>query len=835
MLALSPAPVEGETMSTLPASAARAALPASATRPRLTIWIVYGAMGVLLAAYFARELFGAGRYSPLIDGWMVAGFELVASGLCLARGLAHRPGRAVALVLGVGLLCWSVGDLAITIEALGGATPSAPSPADAFYLAFFPFAYVAVVLLMRGGTRRLSTPSWLDGAVAGLGAAAICAAFAFPSVHRLAGGGSLSVATNLAYPIGDLLLLFLVVGGTAMLSGRRRGPWLLLATGAAINVVGDTSNLLVSSLGATHVGALANAAAWPTSILLMSMVVWLGAGHASPFAAQKPTGFVLPALAAASGLAILVVGTLHHTSGVATGLATATLVVVGVRLALSARGMRTLTRKRYHQSVTDDLTGLGNRRYLFQVLDAFFTDTAGAAMPGRRLAFLFIDLNRFKELNDAFGHPAGDAILKQLGARLKASLRESDELIRFGGDEFAVVLMDADAEYATTIAGHLTDSLREPFALHAVSSRISASIGIAHAPADAADSAALMARADVAMYRAKSSGLPFAVFEHERDFEGDGNRLRLAEELRLALERGELVLHYQPQLDLRSDEIPTVEALIRWPHPRLGLLHPLSFLPVAEEAGLMGSLTRWVLEAALTQCGVWRGAGRRITVSVNISATNLLDVGFIDLVRGLLARCELPADALILEITETSLITEFERSRRVIAQLRDLGLVVSIDDFGAGFTSLAFLGSLAVGELKLDRTFITRLATGEREREVQLVRATIDLGHALGLRVVAEGVEDYGTLALLSRCGCDLVQGYFIDVPRPAGELTFLAQPTGNRPSTAARSEHDDRLLARTSSAGAVATRLVGGRVPLTPKPALQPAPQPDPDVAVVA
>jgi diguanylate cyclase len=820
-------------MSALPAAAVRAALPARATRTRPTIWIVYGVMGVLLAAYFAREVVGADRYSSLIDGWMVAGFELVASGLCLARGLVRRPGRAVALVLGVGLLCWSAGDVAITIEALGGATPSAPSPADALYLTFFPLAYVAVVLMMRGGTRRLATPSWLDGAVAGLGAAAICAAFAFPSLRRLAGGGSLSVATNLAYPIGDLLLLFLVVGGTAMLSGRRRGPWLLLATGVAINVVGDTSNLLASSLG--HVGTLVNAAAWPTSILLMSMAVWLGAGHASPFALQKPTGFLLPALAAAAGLAILVVGTVHHTDGVAIGLATATLVVVGVRLALSARGMRTLTRKRYHQSVTDDLTGLGNRRYLFQILDAFFADGSGAPMRGRRLAFLFIDLNRFKELNDAFGHPAGDAILKQLGGRLKASLRESDELIRFGGDEFAVVLMDADAEYATTIARHLTESLREPFALEAVSSRISASIGIAHAPSDASDSAELMARADVAMYRAKSNGLPFVVFEHERDFEGDGNRLRLAEELRLAIERAELVLHYQPQLDLRSDEIPTVEALVRWAHPRLGLLHPLSFLPVAEEAGLMGLLTRWILAAALTQCAAWRDAGRRITVSVNISASSLLDAGFIDLVRAQLERCDLPADALILEITETSLITEFERSRRVIAELRDLGLVVSIDDFGAGFTSLAFLGSLAVGELKLDRTFITRLATGKREREVQLVRATIDLGHALGLRVVAEGVEDYATLALLSRCGCDLVQGYFIDVPQPADELTFLKQPTDNRPSKAAREEHDDRQLARTSSAGAVATRLVGGRVPLTPKPLQQAVAERDPDVAAVA
>jgi diguanylate cyclase len=793
-------------MSATTAHAPSAAMPTNGTRPRATIWIVYGVMGILPVGYVAFMVFHGDRYSPLVDGWMVAGFELIASGLCLARGFLRRSGRAVALVLGAGLFSWSIGDVVLTVESLGGASPPTPSLADAGYLGFFPLAYVAVVLYMRGETRRLTTPSWLDGAVAGLGAAAVCAAFAFPSLRRLAGGDSLEVATNLAYPVADLLLLFLVVGGTAMLSGRRKAPWLLLATGVAINIAGDTSALFGSSFGGTRVGTIVNAVAWPISILLLSMVVWLRPGPSSPFAHQKPPGFFLPGLAAVSGLAILVFGTLHGVGQVATALATATLVLVGIRLALSARSLRSLTEQRYEQSMTDDLTGLGNRRYLFHILDAFFADEGGAPRAERRLAFLFVDLNNFKELNDSFGHPAGDEVLKQLSARLKASLRGTDTLIRFGGDEFAVVLVDADADCATTIAQQLTASLEEPFALDSVSPRpISASIGIALAPADATDSAGLMWCADVAMYRAKAGDSPFALFEHEQDFDGGGSRLRLAEELRVAIEDGHLVLHYQPQLDLRSREIATFEALVRWPHPRLGLVPPLKFLPVAEEAGLMGTLTKWVLEQALGQCVAWRAAGRRVSVSVNVSATNLLDVGFIDLIRDLLERYELSADALVLEITETSIITEFERSRTVIDKLRDLGLVVSVDDFGAGFTSLAHLSSLAVGELKLDRTLITPLASDERGREVQLVRATIDLGHALGLHVVAEGIEDEATLTLLSDFGCDLAQGYFIDVPRPANEITFLPGPHGSAaplsPVTRRGGRVPDRPLQKASSA----------------------------------
>jgi diguanylate cyclase len=730
------------------------------------IWFVYASLGVLLLAYLGLLIARpASESSTLIDGWGVVAFDLVASGLCIARGLTRRAGRLVPLVLGASVLSWALGDLALTIESLGGATPPTPSVADAFYLAFFPLAYAGIVLFIREEVRRLSAPSWLDSAIAALGAAAVCAAFAFHSLLHAAGGGSLAVATNLAYPVGDLLLLALVVGSAAMLAGRSRAPWVLLATGMALNATGDTFNLFGSGIGATHVGVVVNGIAWPGAILLISIAMWVPHGHANPLVLQRATGFLLPGLAAACAFGILVFGTLSHVGAVAVGLAAATLAVVGIRLTASVHGLRSLTHERQHQSVTDHLTGLGNRRYLFGVLEAFFAGHADSSIRQRRMAFLYIDLDGFKEINDSFGHPAGDELLRQLGKRFTGALRATDALVRLGGDEFAAVLMDADADDATTIAQQLSERLDEPFVLDAVSVRIGASIGIARAPDDATDGDGLVACADVAMYRAKLRDEAFALYE--QDFDDKGNLLRLAEELRLAVAEGELALHYQPQLDINTGEILAVEALVRWPHPRLGLIPPLKFLPLAEQAGLMKDLTSWVLDRALAQCASWRNEGAEVAVSVNISASNLIDAGFARTVHDLLACHDQPAHVLVLEITETNIIAEFDRARIVVDELSRLGVVVSIDDFGTGFTSLAYLSALSVGELKLDQTFITRLGTDGSARDEQLVRSTIDLGHALGMRVVAEGIEDLVTLDLLRRLGCDVAQGYFIGKPEP--------------------------------------------------------------------
>ncbi len=731
-------------------------------------------MGTLLAAYVVGLIVrGQDADWPWIDGWGVVAFEFIGAGLLLLRALRKGPGRIIALVLGSAVFAWALGDAILTWETWNGGTAPTPSVADIPYIAFFPLAYVAVILMLRKEITRMLPATWLDGAVAGLGAAAVCAAFLFQAVAASIGPSvsALGVAVNLVYPIGDVLLLALVVGGTAVLPGRRL-PWLLFAAACAVNTVGDTFNLFAASGSSLPVGDIFNGVAWPTAILLMSMSVWAPAGRRDLIETGRVPGFVLPGVGATAGLVILLVGAVHHqVVPVALGLATATLVVVGIRLALSVRGLRALTAERHRQAVTDELTGLGNRRRLTSLLDAYFADSFDPQTPPRKLAFLFVDLDRFKEINDSFGHSAGDELLRQLGPRLMGSMRATDVLVRIGGDELGAVLIDTEPEYAAGLAQRLTALLEQPFDLNAVSVRISGSIGIAMAPTDATDSAGLMRCADVAMYRAKLGQRAYEVYQP--DIDDGGNRLVLVDELRAAVEQEELVLHYQPQVDLRSGETTAVEALLRWPHPRIGMVPPLEFLPLAEGAGLMGPVTRLVLDHALAQCAAWRAEGTRLAVSVNISSSNLLDPGFIEVVRGALRRFRVPASALILEITETTIIRDFEGCKQVIDELRALGLGISIDDFGSGFTSLAYLGGLAVTELKLDRSFINGLIADGREQDVKLVRATIELGHALGLTVVAEGIETLATLELLSLLGCDRAQGYFTGRPVPATDLVI--------------------------------------------------------------
>ena len=315
-----------------------------------------------------------------LSGWGVDVFELAVAALCGARAFVGRPRRAMPLFLGGGLLCWCAGDVALTIESLGGHTPAVPSLADVLSR--------LLSACVRGGLSLLAyrvTPpdvaQWLDGAVAGLGAATVCAAFAFHSIVLSTGGSAISAAVNLAYPVGDLVLLALVIGATAVLPGRTKAPWILLAGACSLNAAGDTFNLFHSSFGGSTVGTVLGAVSWPGAFLLMTVAVWLPRHPADALASARPTGFLFPGLAAVAGLTILVTGAIHRLSLVSVGLGTTTLLLVGIRLMLSARALRLLTAWRHHQSLTDELTGLGNRRYLFEMLDRFFEDDRDPLLP----------------------------------------------------------------------------------------------------------------------------------------------------------------------------------------------------------------------------------------------------------------------------------------------------------------------------------------------------------------------------------------------------------------------------------------------------------------------
>ena len=430
---------------------------------------------------------------------------------------------------------------------------------------------------------------------------------------------------------------------------------------------------------------------------------------------------------------------------------------------VSSQEMRGLHEVLSRQATTDYLTGLPNRRALHAHADARM-----GGPKHERQALLLLDMDRFKEVNDSLGHLVGDQLLIQIGARLGEHLRVGDLLVRLGGDEFAVLLGDADHELAAAVAVKLCQVLAEPFTLEDIAVHSSVSIGIALFPDDGLDLNTLLRKADVAMYKAKASGDGHHVYGGADDT-GFATRLQTVDELRTALTDDQLVVYYQPKIDLATGDVHGVEALVRWDHPTRGLLYPDAFLDLIEAAGLMRAMTWVVLEIALDQAAAWHADGRRLTIAVNLSASSLVDTDLPDEVAAMLADRDLPPGALQLEITEEFLMADRARARNILTRLRSHGIQISIDDFGTGYSSLSYLRDLPVDELKLDSSFIFPMA--DDARAAALVASTIALAHSLGLRMVAEGVENDITYTELKRRGCDQAQGYYMSRPVPAAEL----------------------------------------------------------------
>jgi diguanylate cyclase (GGDEF)-like protein/PAS domain S-box-containing protein len=446
-------------------------------------------------------------------------------------------------------------------------------------------------------------------------------------------------------------------------------------------------------------------------------------------------------------------------------------------LAEANRELRQARDEAQHKALHDGLTGLPNRTLLRDRLQQalFVADRDNAV-----LALLIMDLDRYKDVNDTLGHHSGDELLQQVGLRLRSVLRASDTVARMGGDEFGVVLpMAANAELASRVAQMLVKALEQPFTLdgHAVS--VGASIGIAMYPEHGTDVKTLLRHADVAMYVAKRGASGHAVYSWGQD-EHDPERLSLIGELRMGIERNELVLHYQPKLSLQTGRCDRVEALVRWQHPRHGLMAPDIFIPLAEQTGLIKPLTHWVLMTALRQCRAWLDIGLDITVGVNLSMRNLHDPELVEQVVQLLETTGVQPRSLKLEVTESALMTDPQRALDSLARLRAIGVEVAIDDFGTGHASLSYLKQMPVGEIKLDRSFIRDMRTDKND--FTIVRSTIELAHDLGLRVIAEGVEDQATWDLLVELGCDLAQGFHMSRPLSEGDLRrWLAADPGRR------------------------------------------------------
>ncbi len=422
--------------------------------------------------------------------------------------------------------------------------------------------------------------------------------------------------------------------------------------------------------------------------------------------------------------------------------------------------------KHAYQATHDSLTGLANRALLHTCAANVMLDEDGTTT-----ALLLLDLDHFKEVNDTLGHAAGDVLLQQIAGALQSCVRESDLVARLGGDEFAVLLTGLENPAAAgPVAAALLRKLSEPVEFEGLRLSVEGSLGVACHPQDAGTAEELFRRADVAMYQAKGSHASWLRYSADRD-DSSVHRQALVPELRAALEHHQLVVHYQPQIDLETRLVVGAEALCRWDHPTRGLLPPSEFVGVAEESGLVRPFTLWVLDTAVAECVSWQGE-RPLSIAVNLSARSLLDPKLPEDVAGVLSRHGLPPDRLILEITETTAASELRVVEGVLARLRRLGVEISVDDFGTGYSSLAFLQRTAVNELKVDRSFVAGMLTSEND--LALVRTTVQLAHSLGARSVAEGVQDSAMAAALRDMGCDVAQGFWLSQPLPAAGMREL-------------------------------------------------------------
>ena len=419
--------------------------------------------------------------------------------------------------------------------------------------------------------------------------------------------------------------------------------------------------------------------------------------------------------------------------------------------------------KSEHEAHHDSLTGLPNRvAFHNAVTEAIENRPTGSCV-------MLMDLDRFKEVNDTLGHRYGDLLLQQVAGRLRDQLSEEDHIARLGGDEFAIFTLRRRPEDASVFAQQVAESLRTPFELEQIVVDVQASLGIAMSPDDGTDVETLLQKADVAMYRAKETHADVALYEEGSDHHSPA-KLALTADLRAAVDNEQMVVWFQPILDLRSEEIATVEALVRWQHPDLGLLMPGSFIDMAEHTNLIKPLTRKVLELALAQVAEWSSMGMPITVAVNVSARVLVEPDFASQVMNALEKAGVPPTQLKLEVTESALMVDPEAARDVLKELEGLGIDISIDDFGTGYSSLAYLANLPVSEVKIDRSFVTRMEGGSRESII--VSSTINLAHHLGLCAVAEGVEDTALLPRLQELHCDYAQGFGISRPIPGPTAT---------------------------------------------------------------
>ena len=711
-------------------------------------------------------------------------------------------GSVVPLLLACSILSYIIGQTIWTLnENVLHMAVLFPSWADVGYLAAYPLALLAILFLP--GQRRSPTnrPRIIfDAVIAMIGVVTFSWYFVLGPTIMHVEGSMLGRLVGAIYPLCTLVLIFCLILLTVRNNQRTmRSVTTLLFIAFVVLTFTNTIYNFQQLHNDYLTGGLLDIG-WPLGFLLLGLAArgmyLLQQSQATEqitdskqTSKQNTSWQILIPYAWVPTLAILLIFIWRREdqSNLVIGVVAGTIILLSLVLARQVVAVRelhalyvnndalaTANKQLEIQATHDALTGLPNRSFLQKRLEQEAQNAHENNIPA---ALLLLDLDRFKEVNDTLGHIVGDMLLQKIGQRLQSYLHSNDLIARLGGDEFAIVLPETDADGAVRAARTLIGALDMPILVDGHAFSIGGSIGIALTPEQGFDITTLLRCADVAMYVAKRSQSGHAEYSPNID-QHSPYKLALMSELRQAIADNRLLVHYQPKVSFSLGRIVGVEALVRWPHPVYGLIPPEDFIPMAERTGLIGPLTRWVLDRTVCQCRDWEQDGLHINVAVNLSTHTLYDPKLLSIVTNLLHLYEVAPSKLTLEITESMLMEEPERAQVVLAELRSLGVAVAIDDFGTGYSSLAYLKRLRIDEVKIDKAFVRGLGIDADPADAAIVQAVVAMARPLQCEVVAEGVESEEAWSFLKELGCDLAQGYYCSRPLPAAELEQWARTT---------------------------------------------------------
>ena len=677
--------------------------------------------------------------------------------LRLATAMQRQPRRRTALlILIAAILTWAAGS--ISVNSVDGVEAS-QFPARGEWL--FLVSYLGMAgFLLRDLDRRPARPSRgaLDVVIICGGTACLAALLLLTPLQAASGREGSALLLAVLYPLADLMLAVLVLGQALL---QLRTDWrssAMLGAGFVFLALADSEFAMQEAANAYNFDNLSYAL-WGAAFTLLVAAACRPLSTAIR-GVRAPVGSAVLITAGLLAVAVLIVRPSEALAPYTLPPALITLAAVAARLALALRDANRAT-EAFALSQTDDLTQLPNRR----AVRAWLSEGLSARTP---MALMLLDLDGFKEINDALGHTVGDTVLTMVGIRMREAVDTRGRIARMGGDEFAIVLESVDEIELVETAHGVLRELAKPIIIDEIEISPSGSIGVTVVAASDSDDGDVLRRADVAMYQAKSSGLGVALYDRELD-EFSRARLQMTEELRRAFAEGQIEVWYQPQIETSSLRLTGLEALVRWQHPTEGLISPVSFLPAARRAGLMAQLSQIVFARAITDLEEFLDSGLDVSVAINCAPPELLGTSVLPFLYDRLEAADLPPDRLVLEVTEDSFMVDPERTRDILNELRSHHVQVSIDDYGTGFSSLTYLRNLPVQELKIDRSLIGHVADDERSR--MIVASTVALAHALDLRIVGEGVEDAADLEALAAMGVDTVQGYHLARPMPAWQI----------------------------------------------------------------